>query len=85
MSDVPKQVNVPLVWEVARAELQRVLSRHAAAVNERLLGADVGSTGSATATFSATNKPGANNKTSPDTWVQINLNGTLYYVPAFLP
>lgn len=41
-------------------------------------------TGTATATFSASNKPGANNKTSPDTWMPINLNGTVYYFPGFL-
>ena len=42
------------------------------------------STGAATATFSAANKPGANNKTSPDTWIKVNLGGTDYYIPAFL-
>ena len=42
------------------------------------------STGTATATFSAANKPGANNKTSPDTWIKVNLGGTDYYIPAFL-
>ena len=41
-------------------------------------------TGTATATFSASNKPGANNKTSPDTWIKVNLGGTDYYIPAFL-
>lgn len=43
------------------------------------------STGAKTATFTSTNKPGTNNKTSPDTWVWINLDGTAYLMPAFLP
>lgn len=44
----------------------------------------VASTGSATASFTASNKPGANNKTSPDTWLTVTTGGNTYYVPAFL-
>jgi hypothetical protein len=85
MSRVPPQVNLQIDWKVAQAELSRILSVHARVINEKLDGADEGETGSATASFTATNKPGANNKTSPDTWVEINLNGKTYYLPAFLP
>lgn len=42
-------------------------------------------TGSASASFTATNKPGSNAKTSPDTWMPVTLNGVTHYVPAFLP
>jgi hypothetical protein len=46
----------------------------------------VASTGSATASFTATNKPGGNNKTSPDTWLEfVDSEGVTYYIPAFLP
>lgn len=40
-------------------------------------------TGAKTATFSASNKPGTNNQTTPSTWLPINLDGTLYYIPCF--
>lgn len=85
MSRVSPQSNIATDWNVARSELVRIIRDHARVVNEKLDGKDEGSTGTSTASFTASNKPGANNKTSPDTWVEINLNGTVYYIPAFLP
>lgn len=85
MSKVRPQLNIPLKWENARVELNRALTEYAREINGSLRGEDEGETGTSTASFTATNKPGANNKTSPDTWVKINLNGTEYYIPAFLP
>jgi hypothetical protein len=40
-------------------------------------------TGSQTATFTATNKPGTGT-TGPDKWIPVLLDGTTHYVPAFL-
>lgn len=40
-------------------------------------------TGSKTASFSASNKPGTNNQTTPSTWLPLLLDGTTYYIPAF--
>jgi hypothetical protein len=40
-------------------------------------------TGTQTATFTATNKPGSGT-TGPDKWIPISLDGTTHYVPAFL-
>jgi hypothetical protein len=40
-------------------------------------------TGTQTATFTATNKPGSGT-TGPDKWIPVNLDGTVHYVPAFL-
>jgi hypothetical protein len=37
-------------------------------------------TGSATASFAGTNKPGSN---SANTWLTLSINGTTYYVPAW--
>lgn len=45
--------------------------------------ASTATTGTKTASFTATNKPGANNKTSPDLWIPVNINGSTYYIPAF--
>lgn len=39
-------------------------------------------TGVQTATFTATNKPGSGT-TAPDTWIPINLDGTVHYIPAW--
>jgi hypothetical protein len=39
-------------------------------------------TGAQTATFSATNKPGSGT-TAPGTWLPINLDGTIYYIPCW--
>lgn len=85
MSRTRPQVTVPIEWNIARNDLAKLLSEHARIINGKLDGEDQGETGTSTASFTATNKPGANNKTSPDTWIQVNLNGTVYYVPAFLP
>lgn len=52
--------------------------------NRTIAFSPVASTGSATASFTASNKPGANNKTSPDTWLTVTTGGNTYYVPAFL-
>lgn len=40
-------------------------------------------TGSKTASFTSSNKPGTNNQTTPAQWLPVNLDGVLYYVPAF--
>jgi hypothetical protein len=80
MSKVQTQLNIPLQWGVARTELTRVLQAHAQAINADFQA----ETGSATASFTASNKPGANNKTSPDTWLKVTVDGVDYYVPAFL-
>jgi hypothetical protein len=40
-------------------------------------------TGAKTASFTATNKPGANNQTTPAIWLPINCDGTVYYFPGF--
>jgi hypothetical protein len=40
-------------------------------------------TGAQTATFSATNKPGAATQTSPTKWLPVTLDGTTYYIPAY--
>jgi hypothetical protein len=42
-----------------------------------------GTTGAKTATFTATNKPGTNNQTTPAIWVPISVGGTIYYFPGF--
>jgi hypothetical protein len=39
-------------------------------------------TGTGTATFTATNKPGGN--TSPTQWLPISIGGTVYYIPLWL-
>lgn len=44
---------------------------------------DAFSTGAETATFTATNKPGAV-LTSPTQWLTVSLNGTDYYIPCWL-
>lgn len=55
------------------------------ALNNMTIAYGNGLTGTATASFTATNKPGANNKTSPDKWFPILAdNGTTYYIPGFL-
>lgn len=41
-----------------------------------------GITGSQTATFTATNKPGTGT-TTPDTWIAIPVNGVIHYIPAW--
>jgi hypothetical protein len=79
------QANIPIDWKIARPELIRLLNALLANVNGSVKGADVGETGTAIASMTASNKPGANNKTSPDTWLKVNLHGTIYYVPAYLP
>ena len=82
MSKVAKQVSIPLDWIRANPELAKILQAHARAINEDL----IVSTGTSTASFTATNKPGANNKTSPDKWIAVvDSLGTTYYIPAFLP
>jgi hypothetical protein len=82
VSNVKTQVNIPLDWKVAKPELTKIIQAHATAINTK----PVVDTGSATASFTATNKPGANNKTSPDAWWEIvDSEGTTYYVPVFLP
>ena len=79
---VSQQVSIPINWERAKTELTKVLQEHASAINESA----VVYTGSATASFTASNKPGANNKTSPDAWWKVvDSEGTTYYVPVFLP
>jgi len=40
-------------------------------------------TGSTTASFSSSNKPGSNNQTSPAKWLPVTFDGTVYYIPAF--
>ena len=42
-----------------------------------------GTTGTQTATFSASNKPGTTAQTAPAIWLPIYLNGVQYYIPAF--
>ena len=81
MSKVQEQITVPQQWGVARTELTRILAGQARAINASQGTAE---TGTATASFTATNKPGGNNKTSPDTWIKLVVDGTEYYVPAFL-
>jgi hypothetical protein len=82
VSDVPARVSIPLDWKIAQAELTKVVQAHARKINEK----PVASTGTATASFTATNKPGGNNKTSPDVWLEfVDSEGKTYYVPAFLP
>ena len=41
-------------------------------------------TGAQSVTLSITNKPGASGQTTPNKWLPLNLDGTTYYVPAFL-
>lgn len=41
-------------------------------------------TGAQTVTLAITNKPGASGQTTPNKWLPLNLDGTTYYVPAFL-
>lgn len=41
-----------------------------------------GITGSQTATFTATNKPGTGT-TTPDTWIAVPINGVIHYIPAW--
>lgn len=77
---VPPQVNLPLPWEVAHSRIVEAFRQHARAINSEY----TAETGSATASFTASNKPGANNKTSPDTWLKVTVDGTDYYIPAFL-
>ena len=79
------QANVPIVWQAAHPEIVRLLNAILRELNASVRGANQGETGTATAALTSTNKPGANNKTSPDTWLKVNLNGTEYYVPAYLP
>jgi hypothetical protein len=43
----------------------------------------VATTGAQTATFTATNKPGAAGGTTPAKWLPITMDGTTYYIPAF--
>jgi hypothetical protein len=40
-------------------------------------------TGTKTATFSASNKPGTNNATAPANWLPIVCDGATYYIPLF--
>jgi Pectate lyase superfamily protein len=40
-------------------------------------------TGAKTATFSATNKPGTNNATSPAAWIPVTIDGAQGYIPWF--
>jgi Pectate lyase superfamily protein len=40
-------------------------------------------TGSKTATFSASNKPGTNNVTAPANWLPVVCDGATYYIPLF--
>jgi hypothetical protein len=81
VSDVPR-ATIPIEWKRAQAELTKILHNHATAINSK----PVASTGSATASFTATNKPGGNNKTSPDKWLEfVDSEGVTYYIPAFLP
>ncbi|MGO8847250.1 MAG: hypothetical protein ACLQFI_18330 [Methylocella sp.] len=40
-------------------------------------------TGAQTASFTATNKPGAATQTTPTKWIPVILDGTTYYLPAF--
>jgi len=47
------------------------------------IGSSATSAGTRTATFTATNKPGTNDQTTPATWLPINLGGTVYYIPCF--
>lgn len=42
---------------------------------------NTGLTGTATATFTATNKPGSLNNTGPTQWMPLNVNGALFYMP----
>ena len=44
---------------------------------------DKATTGAHTASFTATNKPGTTNQTSPALWIPINYRGTTYYIPVF--
>jgi hypothetical protein len=57
------------------------LSATAITLNGKDLGAAV-TTGAQTATFSATNKPGAGTA-GPTTWLPITVSGTTYYIPCF--
>lgn len=41
-----------------------------------------GITGSQTATFTASNKPGTGT-TTPDTWIAVPINGVIHYIPAW--
>jgi len=49
----------------------------------RFTGTGQYSTGSSTATFSATNKPGPSTSVGPSTWLKIDLGGTGYYIPCW--
>lgn len=40
-------------------------------------------TGAKTASFVASNKPGTNNQTTPVTWLPVNVDGTVGYIPVF--
>lgn len=42
-----------------------------------------GITGSQTATFTASNKPGTGT-TTPDKWIAVPINGVIHYIPAWL-
>jgi hypothetical protein len=44
---------------------------------------DGATTGTKTASFTATNKPGTTNATSPALWVPVTYKGTVYYMPLF--
>jgi hypothetical protein len=57
------------------------LTATAITLNGKDLGAAV-TTGAQTATFSATNKPGAGTA-GPTTWLPITVSGTTYYIPCF--
>lgn len=80
--NVPTQITIPESWATAKATILAIMAQHALEINKSLR--PTASTGTATASFTATNKPGANNKTSPDTWLQVTVSGTTYYIPAFL-
>jgi hypothetical protein len=43
----------------------------------------IATTGSKTATFSASNKPGTNNATAPANWLPITCDGATYYIPMY--
>jgi hypothetical protein len=43
----------------------------------------IGSTGASTASFVATNKPGASTGVGPTTWVKISVGGASYWIPAW--
>ena len=44
---------------------------------------DGATTGTATASFTAANKPGPTNVTGPALWVPVEYKGVIYYMPLF--